>query len=302
MECCKGKHSSIFNPTHHSTFKSRLLSPSQSFIFSPSSPPPPIHYSPPIFLQQQGGEEQGGLMRYVPSKMVSKLDLPGQKKLKLRADGRGNAADVAAKDLKAALAEKEHAHFMKNGGVALEEEDFEEQKQADLRILDQLSNIPGTSCGGDLNGQKERLTLIPNAADADLEDSDDEDDSDSDDSDSEDKEEAELLAELERIKKERAEEEAKRAAQEAAEVEEVERAELMGGNPLLAGKLAAAAAAAGGSGDGGAGGASFALKRRWDEDVVFRNQARGEPKQQRRFINDTIRSDFHRRFLDKYLK
>lgn len=234
-------------------------------------------------------------MRYVPSKMVSKLDLPGQKNLKLRADGQGNAAEVAAKDLKAALAEKEHAHFLKNGGVA-QEEDFEEQKQADLKLLEHLTNIPGTSSGsGGQNGRKERMTLVPNAADADLEDSDDEDDSDSEDDDDEE----ELLAELEKIKRERAEEAAKRVAQEATEVEEAERAELMGGNPLLAEKLAAAAAAGGG---GSGGGASFALKRRWDEDVVFRNQARGEPKQQRRFINDTIRSDFHRRFLDKYLK
>lgn len=97
--------------------------------------------------------------------------------------------------------------------------------------------------------------------------------------------------------------------------------------------------------------ASFALKRRWDDDVVFRNQvglrfatrqgrglqgcwrtsapclvagvlccgdvadsvrptpcashvrqARGEPKAQKRFINDTIRNDFHRRFIDRYIK
>ena len=46
----------------------------------------------------------------------------------------------------------------------------------------------------------------------------------------------------------------------------------------------------------------MSLKRRWDEDVVFRNQARGEPKAARRFINDTIRNDFHKRFLDKYMK
>ena len=34
---------------------------------------------------------------------------------------------------------------------------------------------------------------------------------------------------------------------------------------------------------------------RWDDDVVFKNQARGEPKAQKRFINDTIRSDFHKK-------
>lgn len=44
------------------------------------------------------------------------------------------------------------------------------------------------------------------------------------------------------------------------------------------------------------------VKRRWDDDVVFKNQARGEPKAQKRFINDTIRSDFHKRFLTRYIK
>jgi hypothetical protein len=40
----------------------------------------------------------------------------------------------------------------------------------------------------------------------------------------------------------------------------------------------------------------------WDEDVVFKNQTRGEVKAQRRFINDTVRSDFHRKFLERYIK
>jgi protein CWC15 len=41
---------------------------------------------------------------------------------------------------------------------------------------------------------------------------------------------------------------------------------------------------------------------RWDDDVVFKNQERGEKKYEKRFINDTIRSDFHRRFLEKYIR
>lgn len=41
---------------------------------------------------------------------------------------------------------------------------------------------------------------------------------------------------------------------------------------------------------------------RWDEDVVFKNQTRGEVKAPRRFINDTVRSDFHRKFLERYIK
>lgn len=42
--------------------------------------------------------------------------------------------------------------------------------------------------------------------------------------------------------------------------------------------------------------------RRWDDDVVFKNQTRNEPKAQKRFINDTIRNDFHKRFLQKYIR
>jgi protein CWC15 len=44
------------------------------------------------------------------------------------------------------------------------------------------------------------------------------------------------------------------------------------------------------------------VKRRWDDDVVFTNQTRGEPKAQNTMINDTIRNDFHRRFLNRYVK
>lgn len=121
--------------------------------------------------------------------------------------------------------------------------------------------------------------------------SDDDDGSDDEDSDDDDDDdEAELLAELARIKKEREEEAARRAAEEAAAAEAEARKEMMAGNPLLQDKLT------------GSKSADFSLKRRWDDDVVFKNQARNEPKQQRRFVNDTLRSDFHKRFLDRYLK
>lgn len=72
------------------------------------------------------------------------------------------------------------------------------------------------------------------------------------------------------------------------EEEEKMRAEVSGGNPLLHDKLA--------------GHSDFRIKRRWDDDVVFRNQAAKEPVKQSRFINDTIRNDFHKRFLDRYMK
>lgn len=120
------------------------------------------------------------------------------------------------------------------------------------------------------------------ADDSDMEPkSDDESDEDDDDDDTE-----ALMAELERIKKERAEDKLRKERQQAEEEAKMKEAELMRGNPLI------------NMNNSG----SFNVKRRWDDDVVFKNQARGEIKTPKRFINDTIRSDFHRKFLHRYMK
>jgi protein CWC15 len=94
-----------------------------------------------------------------------------------------------------------------------------------------------------------------------------------------------LQAELEKI---RAEREAikQKEEEEANTLKEKElEEEALVGNPLL-----------------GAGTNVSKLKRKWNDDVVFRNQARGEPEIQKRFINDTIRNDFHKRFLNKFIR
>ncbi|EEQ99486.1 pre-mRNA-splicing factor CWC15, putative [Perkinsus marinus ATCC 50983] len=101
--------------------------------------------------------------------------------------------------------------------------------------------------------------------------------------DEEDEEEAELMRELAKIRAERAAEEAKAAAVEQAKEEEEERQQIAVGNPLLQG------------------GGNMQLKRRWDDDTVFKNQSRNQPKGKKRFINDAVRSDFHRKFLDRYI-
>lgn len=125
-------------------------------------------------------------------------------------------------------------------------------------------------------------------SDLDRDDDSDLDASDSDDDDSDDDsedEEAALQAELAKIRSERDAEKLKADA-EAAKVEEakLEEAALIG-NPLLAGEVA-----------------TGKLKRRWNDDVVFRNQAKGEPEPKKRFINDTVRNDFHKRFLNKFVR
>jgi len=125
---------------------------------------------------------------------------------------------------------------------------------------------------------------------SDLDASDDEDSDDDDDSDDED-EEAALQAELAKIRQERAAAKAKEEA-EAAAVEQAQMEEAaLTGNPLL------------NSSASGATSSSGRVKRRWNDDVVFRNQAKTEPDQnKKRFINDTVRNDFHKRFLNKFIK
>ena len=104
---------------------------------------------------------------------------------------------------------------------------------------------------------------------------------DDDDDDDEDDTEA-LLRELEKIKQER-------EAEKLEALEEKERLwqeQSLGANPLIT-----------------HGSPSFTVKRRWDDDVVFKNQASSVvEKPKKRFINDTLRSDFHQKFLDRYIK
>ena len=113
--------------------------------------------------------------------------------------------------------------------------------------------------------------------------------SDSDDSEDDT---AELMAELNRIKKERAEEQAKVQQEEKEESERIRTENILSGNPLMN------PAKKGPGGDNKS--STFAVKRRWDDDVVFKNCARGlSDKPQQHFINDTLRSEFHKKFMEK---
>lgn len=117
--------------------------------------------------------------------------------------------------------------------------------------------------------------------------------SDDDDDDSQD-ETAELMRELARIKAER---EAERLRLEHEKLERDARdneAAVLRSNPLMNNDRPGAAASAS---------SDSVLKRKWFDETVFKNQAKvDDPKKPKRFINDTIRSDFHIRFLDRYIK
>ena len=110
----------------------------------------------------------------------------------------------------------------------------------------------------------------------------DQDDSSLEEESEEESEEDEteaLMRELQAIKEERKAQELAKEEEELAQKEE----EALQGNPLLM------------SGN-------FQIKKRWDDDVIFKNQAVEEVKPKKRFINDLLRSDFHRKFMSKYIK
>lgn len=108
--------------------------------------------------------------------------------------------------------------------------------------------------------------------------------SDSESEEDEEDETADLLAELNRLKKERAVEDAKREAEQKAKEEKIRIENILHGNPLN-------------------NKSEFKVKRRWDDDVVFKNCSRGDvDDKEKPFINDTLRSEFHKKFMEKYIK
>ncbi|WAR28502.1 CW15A-like protein [Mya arenaria] len=110
--------------------------------------------------------------------------------------------------------------------------------------------------------------------------------SEEEDSSDDEDDTAELLAELNKIKKERTREKARMDAEKKVEDERIRSEIILKGNPLLNQDKTQV---------------DFKVKRRWDDDVVFKNCAKGEEKKSL-FINDTLRSEFHKKFMEKYVK
>ncbi|KAK6501538.1 complexed with cef1p [Arthrobotrys musiformis] len=225
--------------------------------------------------------------------------LPAHTVLKVRKPGQGGAAD-GKRDLRAELLKAEAAHYAKVRGETTSSRDVDGDD-------DLTSVVTGSTRRGridhDDEGREEGDEETPEAkrrrileesrdldADSDGSDKDSENDSDNDsdsddsDEDSED-ETAELMRELEKIKKERAAAKEKEEKEQAAEEEAQREIDIARGNPLLNAK-------------------AFNVKRRWDDDVIFRNQARGveEKGKKKEFVNDLLRSDFHKKFMNKYVR
>jgi len=125
-------------------------------------------------------------------------------------------------------------------------------------------------------------------------------DSDSDSDDDDDDETAELLRELEKIKRERAEEKARQEREQSASDAASREAEIATGNPLL--NLAAALGQQVPTGVNTTVPGTFAVKKRWDDDLIFKNQAISTKDKPTHFVNDLLRTEFHKKFMAKFIK
>ncbi|KAL9001544.1 MAG: hypothetical protein Q9169_000119 [Polycauliona sp. 2 TL-2023] len=180
--------------------------------------------------------------------------------------GQGGDADVRPRDLRAQLLEAEAAHFSKSGDpTATKPATTAEPTTSSKR---QLEAGPGQDADGeeDIAAKRQRVLQETRHIDADSDESSNA--SSEEDSGDDEDETAELLRELEKIKKERAEKQAQEDREQAEADQEDRERDIALGNPLLNPHK------------------STETKRRWDDDVVFRNQARGtENKGKREFVN-----------------
>lgn len=210
--------------------------------------------------------------------------LPAHTKLKFRQQGQGGETSIkSTEELKQKLLLAEKEHFVQTGRATGKEGNIESDGRDQ-----EVKTIEGDNKKRQLEpaaaSESERKKFHLHESDqSESEEEEGEAEGDASDSESEDESDDEqaLLQELERIKKERAEQ--KRLEQEKEEQarQQAREEEIAYGNPLL--------------------NPSFSVKRSWTDESVFKNQARQAPKQEG-FVNDMLRSDFHRNFINKYIK
>lgn len=241
----------------------------------------------PTFHPAVASANQGGYRYHAPRNQFSARDLTAHTKLKTRQVGQNAPEEIALRDLEREL--------------ELKEQNNRDLHQLELKRQGLLAFKPGKdglqgkhTTNGDSGGGNDPGGTDGGIDWSQFDDSDDEDedtsDSDADSDDESSDDEAALMAEWAKI---RAEKEAKQAAVAEQEAEDQSRADTeaaIASNPLLSTSQQQQEQP------------RAQLKRRWDDDLVFKNQSQNVVKARKRFINDSIRSDFHKKFLYRYVK
>eukprot|EP01130_Rhizamoeba_saxonica_P019343 TRINITY_DN9986_c0_g1_i1.p1 TRINITY_DN9986_c0_g1~~TRINITY_DN9986_c0_g1_i1.p1 ORF type:complete len:227 (-),score=72.07 TRINITY_DN9986_c0_g1_i1:33-713(-) len=220
----------------------------------------------PTWNPAVGSDHQGGTLRGVHTRMTSAKSLPSHLSLNMRKPGQNTPSEQETdRDiLRMQLEEKEKIHFVEKR----KEREFDDFKSIEDGTVKRIK-LDDTSQAQDDNFDEFANEL-------------DRDDSSESDFWSDDEEEDELKKELEKIRQENEEKrERERKQREIDELQSKADSVLSENSP-----------------------ATFSVTKKWYDDVVFRNQASGPvaKKQKVRFINDTLRNDFHKKFLNKYIK
>ncbi|THV06659.1 Cwf15/Cwc15 cell cycle control protein [Dendrothele bispora CBS 962.96] len=241
----------------------------------------------PTWDPAQARDVKGG------SRQFSVRDMAAHTKLKFRQVGQTSTAEVNKRDLRAELlaAEQEARNKKRKAeGKPIEEAPVEDDEANKRRKL--LQDALEMDKDDDDEDEDEEKGEEDKDEDKD-EESDEDSDEDEDDT-------AELLRELEKIKRERAEEKARQEQEENAVKTASREAEIATSNPLL--NLAAALGQQP-TGLNTTAPGSFSVKRRWDDDLIFKNQAMStRDKGQGQFVNDLLRTEFHKKFMSKFIK
>lgn len=248
----------------------------------------------PTFTAAKGRESNAHL-----SQQRSVLSIPQHTKLKLRRPALSSAEGVAAthaagtrRDLKREL---EHAEW---------------SAKNKKRINDGLPPLALPHSSPTVQDEQ-RTSAIEQAIQLELDrssaseeshaHSSSESDDESSDSPSASDEQHALLLELQKIKSERAAQHAALRRQADASASISRDHELAHANPLLNLHHALDASASTPTSDTSP---HFTIHNRWDHDVIFKNQATTSTNAHSApsFINDLTRSDFHKKFMNRYIK
>ncbi|KPV78215.1 uncharacterized protein RHOBADRAFT_47859 [Rhodotorula graminis WP1] len=257
------------------------------------------------------------------SRSFSARDLASHTRLKFRQPGQGTTAEHARRDLKLELLQAEQdAAVRKSRGergyvqdtklLLLKEEQDRAESDAQSehankrqRMLQEAANLDKDDSDDDDDDASDAGAdgAVDKGKGKALDGDADDDDDDSDDSDDDEDETAELLRELEKIKRERAEEKERQERERAANEQVSRDEEIATGNPLLNLQAALGASPAPSTMSSSTStSAGFGVKRRWDSDSIFKNQAHGvDEKKTAVFLNDVGRSAYHRKFMSKFI-
>ncbi|KIM76630.1 hypothetical protein PILCRDRAFT_98712 [Piloderma croceum F 1598] len=241
----------------------------------------------PTWDPAQAKDVKGG------SRQFSVRDMAAHTKLKFRQPGQTSTAEVKKKDLRAEL-------------LLAEDEARNKKRKAEGK-----PPLPVENGSVDEEANKRRK-LLQDALELDKDDDDEEEDDgkkgdeaedeeSEEDSDDDEDDTAELLRELEKIKRERAEEKERQEMEQSATQAAAREVEVATANPLL--NLAAQLGQNSPGGVNTTVPGTFAVKRRWDDDLIFKNQAMAaRDKPQGQFVNDLLRTEFHKKFMQKFIK